>query len=192
MPPRVKRTKEEIVDAAFDLVRENGMAALSARSLARALGTSTGPIFTAFTSIEEIQNEVLHRAKDWYARYIQEGLKQIPAFKGAGMAYIRFAKDEPELFRLLFMAGDGTENATHFLPSNDDNAPFVLEAVEDGYGLMPENAKNLYNHMSIYAFGLAALFAQRIYRFTMDDISRMMTEMFTALKEKEEKDHAEN
>ena len=108
MPPRVKRTKEEIVDAAFDLVRENGMAALSARSLARALGTSTGPIFTAFTSIEEIQNEVLHRAKDWYARYIQEGLKQIPAFKGAGMAYIRFAKDEPELFRLLFMAGDGT------------------------------------------------------------------------------------
>ena len=68
----------------------------------------------------------------------------------------------------------------------------MLEAVEDGYGLMPENAKNLYNHMSIYAFGLAALFAQRIYRFTMDDISRMMTEMFTALKEKEEKDHAEN
>ena len=63
MPPKARYTKEQIVDAAYELVRRNGKGYLSARSLAAELGTSTAPIFTAFSSIEELQYAVTERAK---------------------------------------------------------------------------------------------------------------------------------
>lgn len=97
------------------------------------------------------------------------------------MKYIQFAKEEPELFKLLFITGDAKEHFTHFLPAYDENAPLILETIENSYDINTEKAKKLYSHMSVYAYGFAALYAQKMNIFTMDDISRMMTEMFTAL-----------
>lgn len=181
MPPKAKCSKEQIVDAAFHIVQENGMNCLSARNLAKALGISTAPIFTLFNTIEDVEREVINRAKERYAGYIREGLKQIPPFKGVGMKYIEFAKDEPELFKLLFMSGSDEVTMTHFLPCCDDHSPAVLETIEKSYGVDDEKARHLYNHMSVYAHGFAALYAQRIYVFTMQDISQMLTEVFMAM-----------
>lgn len=194
MPPKAKYTRDQIIDAAFGIVREKGRDALSARSLARALNSSTGLIFASFSSIEEVQREVVGRAKKLYAEYVMEGLKERIPFKGFGMKYIRFAKDEPELFRMLFMCGDGSDIDSHFLPYNDDNSPVVLETVMKNFKLSESQARRLYNHMSVYAFGLASLFVQRIYMFTMEDISRMISEVFAAIITEEKGDwrNAEN
>lgn len=194
MPPKAKYTRDQIIDAAFGIVREKGRDALSARSLARALNSSTGLIFASFSSIEEVQREVVDRAKKLYAEYVMEGLKERIPFKGFGMKYIRFAKDEPELFRMLFMCGDGSDIDSHFLPYNDDNSPVVLETVMKNFKLSESQARRLYNHMSVYAFGLASLFVQRIYMFTMEDISRMISEVFAAIITEEKGDwrNAEN
>lgn len=183
MPPKSKCTKEQIVDAAFEIVRNEGWQALKARKLAEELGTSTAPIFTCFNSIEEIQEEVVKKANSLYGEYIRDGLKQTPPFKGVGMKYIEFAKNEPELFKILNIKKDFT---TNFLPAYDDNSPKVLGVLESKYGMSLETAKKLYNHMSVYAFGFASLYAQRIYLFTMDDISQMMSEIFTAMIKNEQ------
>lgn len=188
MPPKARYTKEEILDVAYSMVKKHGMQILSARSLAAELGTSTAPIFTAFQSIEEIQCLVIEKAKELYQeKYINEGLKQTPPFKGAGLKYVQFAKDEPELFKVLFMQSDNLDesNATHFLPSGDENAGAVLGAVQGSYGLEGEDARSLYNHLSVYTHGLAVLYAQHRCVFTMEDVSRMLSEIFIALtKEK--------
>lgn len=181
MPPKAKFTREQIIDGAFGIVREAGMDALTARSLAKRLGTSTAPIFTVFESLEAVQNEVIRRAKELYAEYLQAGLRQTPPFKGAGLQFIRFAREEPELFRLLCMTGNGAQELTHFLPEHDDNAPAVLDAVMRGHGLNEEKARKLYNHLSVYTYGIAVLFAQKCCMFSMEDIDRMLTEVFTAL-----------
>lgn len=182
MPPKAKCTKEQIIVTAFDMVRESGMSVLTARSLAKKLGTSTAPIFTLFNTVEEIQNEVISRANALYDEYIRKGLTQTPAFKGAGMKYIEFANDEPELFKLLFLSKNSGVEITHFLPYYDQHAPEILETVEKSCSVDKEKARKIYNHMSVYAFGFASLFAQRIYMFTLEDISRMMTEVFNALE----------
>lgn len=181
MPPKSKFTREQITEAAFQMVRKEGLDCLKARDLARKLGTSTAPIFTAFNSVEEIRDEVVKKANALYGEYVKEGLKQTPAFKGVGMMYIRFAKDEPELFKIL---GINKKSKDNFLPAYDDNSPEVLNVLENKYGMSNEAAKKLYNHMSVYAFGFASLYAQRIYLFTMEDISRMLSEVYTAMTEK--------
>lgn len=181
MPPRAKYTQEQIADAAFRIVREVGMDALTARSLAKELGTSTAPIFTVFASIEAVQNQVVEKAKALYRTYLQAGLCQTPPFKSAGLQFIRFAQEEPELFKLLFMNGDKPVDMTHFMPGNDENALLVLDSVMRSHGLDEENARRLYNHLSVYTYGIAVLYAQKCCMFTMEDVNRMMTDVFTAL-----------
>lgn len=189
MPPKAKYSKEQIIDGAFNIVREKGASSLSARNLAKYLGISTGPIFVAFNSIEEIQESVLAKAKDLYNGYISEGLEETPSFKGAGMKFIQFAKDEPELFKIIFLSENKSKDEfTHFLPQNDDNYPIIQDAIEKSYGMSPEEARNLYNHMSVYAYGFASLYMQKIYTYTMEDISRMMTEVFSAIIKAGKKD----
>ena len=51
MPPKFKFTKDEIVSAAFGIVREGGEDALTAREVAKRLGSSTSPIFTVFSEL---------------------------------------------------------------------------------------------------------------------------------------------
>lgn len=181
MPPKPKYTREEIIETALNIVREKGKDALSARSLAKALGTSSAPIFTAFENMEEVQDEVIKSAKAIYAQYVKDGLNNTPAFKGAGMQYILFAKNEPELFQLLFMSKTDEPDLSHFMPNTDENAPIILSAVESNYKLNEKQARNIYNHMAVYTYGIAVLFAKKICMFSMEEISGMLTEVFTAL-----------
>lgn len=57
MPPKCKFTKEEIIQAAFEMVRTEGFSELTARALGGRLGSSPKPIFSIFTSMEEVQEE---------------------------------------------------------------------------------------------------------------------------------------
>ena len=181
MPPKAKYTKEQITDVAYEMVRKYGEEILSARNLAAELGTSTAPIFTAFASVEEIRRAVAERAYRLYGNYLREGLRQTPPFKGTGLKYIQFAKDEPQLFKLLFMRSDETEDVSHYFPSKDENEPLVRGALEESHGMSEEKARKLYNHLSVYAHGLAVLYAQGRCVFTDEDVNRMLSEVFLAL-----------
>ena len=141
MPPKVKFTKERIASVAFDMVRKHGSEFLSARSLAAELGASTAPIFTAFQSIEEVQQAVISKAKELYNSYINKAFSAELPFKETGMQYIRFAADEPELFKLLFMRAAENERISHFFPAGEalnvhnDQIPFsVFGQVYRGLG----------------------------------------------------------
>jgi len=182
MPPKAKYTREAIADAAYEMVRRQGGDKLTARSLAGGLGISTAPLFTAFHSIEEIQQEVLQRAMDAYTAYLDRGLRCPLPFKGAGVEYIRFAKEEPHLFQLLFMRGESTTPMTHYMPADFPYEGTVRQAVEHTHGVDEWQAKHLYNHLAVYAHGLAVLFARGQCVFTMEDAERMLSEVFTALK----------
>ena len=185
MPPRVRFSREQIIESAYQLVRENGIEALSARALAARLGVSTAPLFTAFASIEDIEHEVINKAAQLYDSYMEEGLNCDVPFKGAGLKYVEFAKDDPELFKLLFMRGDTTPKDTHYFPAGFVYEENIVKMVSAKYGISEDRVRWLYNHLSVYTHGLAVLFAQGQSVFTMDDISRMISEVYMALREKE-------
>ena len=105
MPPKCRFTREQIIQVALELTAEKGIGALTARSLAQRLGSSAKPIFGLFTNMEEVQQEVLKAADQRYQAYLQEDMSagQYPPYKASGMAYIRFAREQRELFKLLFM-----------------------------------------------------------------------------------------
>lgn len=178
MPAKNRFTKEQIIDAALSLVREKGSSALSARTLAKRLGASPQPIFSYFDSMESLREAVVDAAKEIYAERVKVGLSQTPAFKGAGEQYILFAKEEPELFQLLFMSENDPRCIPGFMPAMDDNSPDILSSLKMGYALEDGEAKKIYNHLAIYSHGIATLSLRNTCSFTREEISEMLSEVF--------------
>lgn len=103
MAPKNKFTKEEMVAAALRVVRARGLDGLTAKTIADELGTSTRPIFTGFGSMDDVRQAVYAAAVAVYDSYTRRGLQEKIPFLGIGKQYVRFAREEPELYRLLFL-----------------------------------------------------------------------------------------
>ncbi|MCH5163832.1 MAG: TetR/AcrR family transcriptional regulator [Clostridiales bacterium] len=181
MPPKAKFTREQILNESLLIVRESGIESLTARTLAKRLGSSACPIFTVFDNMEEVITETKQLAKAEYAKYIQKGLCQEIPFKGVGTQYIMFAKNEPKLFQLLFMTEADIGSVDQFLPTIDDNYSLILNSVRVPYGLNEVDAKYLYTHLTIYTHGIATLIARKVVAFTDEDVDRMLSEVFVGL-----------
>ena len=178
MPPKAKFTREEIIDAAFEMVRRDGFEILTARSLGAKLGSSARPIFTVFKSMDEVQEEVLRKAKRLYESYEDEEMSGANAFKGSGTGYIRFAADEPKLFQFLFMKEKGEiPSPEKILEQIDDYSEKILNVVEKQYGLGREAAARVYLHLWLYSHGIAVAIATKICAFTQEQISEMLSEV---------------
>lgn len=182
MPPKAKFTKEEIIAAALKITREQGIGAVTARELGARLGSSARPVFTVFSSMEEVAEEVVRAAKVCYKKYIDRGLAEEVPFKGVGMQYIRFAKEETELFKLLFMTGkENMPESFEVMPAVDDNYKRILKSVRESYHLTEERAERIYRHLWIYTHGIAVLFASGVCSFSEDEIDDLISEIFLGL-----------
>ena len=178
MPPKAKFSREEIIDAAINIVREDGFDALTSRALGKILGSSARPIFTVFQNMEEVQQEVIITAKKKYREYISKGLSQDLAFKGVGMEYILFSINEPKLFQLLFMTEQSQiPDLTGVLPLIDDSYEQILRSIQSGYGIDKSSAEILYRHLWIYTHGIATLCATNMCRFTNEEVSSMIRQV---------------
>ena len=186
MQPKAKFTKEEIIEAALDIVREEGFEALTARALGTKLGSSARPIFTVFQSMDEVQQEVMKAARALYDSYIAQALSgeraYEHAFKSVGTQYILFACREPKLFQLLFMKEkDNPPDFAGVLPLIDENYELILGSVRDDYKISDVLALRLYKHLWVYTHGIASLCATGMCRFSGEEISEMVTDVFSSL-----------
>lgn len=181
MPPKAKFTREEIIEAAFQMARAKGIDRITARELGKKLQSSARPIFTVFENMEEVRSEVIVRAKEVYGSYVAEGLRQDLAFKGVGMAYIRFSMEEPMLFRLLFMSAvPGKSGVETILPQIDASYEDILQSVQK-YVDSREAADMIYQHLWTYTHGIATMCATGLCSYTTEQIGERLTQIFVAL-----------
>ncbi len=182
MPPKAKFTKEEIVDAAFHIVKTDGFEALTSRALGTRLGSSARPIFTVFQSMDEVQQAVIEAAKALYKGYVDQGLMWEHPFKGVGTQYILFSIQEPKLFQLLFMTEQPQiPDFSGVLPLIEESYEEILLSIQNDYGISRHLAEKLYHHLWIYTHGIATLCATKMCRFTGEEISSMITEVCTSI-----------
>ena len=186
MPPKAKFTKEEIINAGLEILRNKDLESVTAREIGKYLKSSARPIFTVFTNMGEVIEGIEVRAREIYTTYVQEGLKQDLAFKGVGQAYITFAIKEPKLFQLLFMKKQEQDiGVNKILPEIDDNYQDIVNSITNNYPVKEEDAVALYRHLWIYSHGIATLCATSMCKFTGEEIGNMLTEVFvTLLKER--------
>lgn len=182
MPPKPKFTREEIIAAALELVSEKGISALTSRNLGVRLGSSARPIFTVFTSMEEVQEAVREAALKRFESYAEKAVQYAPVFKQVGMQMILFAKEEPMLFQLCYMTD--RHNAQTFEDIYlylGDVAYICVNVIQRDYGLCEKDAKALFEHVWIHTFGIGALCATGMCDFSEEQIIEMLGHDFVAM-----------
>ena len=182
MPPKPKFTKDEIVQAALEVVSQEGVEALTAKELGDALGSSARPIFTVFRSMKEVQDEVRAAAMRRFERFAAQTLPDMPLFKQVGMQMVLFGAKEPKLYQLLFMQ----EN--HNAASFDDvfgalgpTAETCIQSLRNAHGLTEAESRLLFETVWIYTFGIGALCATGTCRFSEQRLGEMLSTEFQAM-----------
>jgi hypothetical protein len=144
-------TRELVGREALDLVRERGWSALSARSVAFRLGSSVGPIYSAFGSMRELEAYVLDGAALVFDRCIANAGTG-KGFLDMGIGMASFARDESLLYRALVeeavSSGRLEAYKAELLSRFLGDASFVFIAAE--------RRKRIFERMWLFSLGLAA------------------------------------
>lgn len=156
MPAAKKISKEAIIDAAVDVLREGGFSAINARSVAKKLGCSTQPIYLSFKNMSELKNALTERAIAMHTQRVRSSLQ---AHEGAdsryssyGMGFVKFAAEEKQLFRWLYLEGEQYGSY-----QNDVLLAEVLAVIVDEFGYSEEVAHRFHQDMIYFSYGLAIL-----------------------------------
>ena len=180
MPPKFKFTREQIVAAALEVTRKNGITGLTARGLAAELGSSAKPIFGLFQNMEEVQREVVSAANTLYQSYIKKGMadSKFPLYKASGIAYIQFAKEEKELFKLLFMR-DRTDEK---IEENREEIRPILDLIMKNLGIDENEAYFFHLELWLYVHGIATMIATNYLEWDIEFIDKALTDAYQGLK----------
>ena len=180
MPPAVKYQKEEIVRAALDVARKKGIDAVTAREVAGELGMSVGPIFTWFETMDQLKAEVHALAMKHYREYIERGLASPIPFQGIWRQYLRFAGEEPEMYRLLFLTrpcgtDGGAVEALHY------SQELARESLMRTYRMDAHTADCYFRDLWLSAFSFATLNVTGNCPYTEEEILAVGTEISLAV-----------
>ena len=174
MPPVRKITKEDIIKASLEILKEESIENLNARTLASYLKCSVQPIFYNFKNMEELKNVVYEKIYTLYQSYMKEGASEKNSYQGMGLAYIKFAKDYPNYFKLIF------SNKTDLTPEtfiiNDSIENHVIEEGMKLTGFTYEEQRKFHLKVWIFTHGLATLVAANTIRFSDQEIKKILKE----------------
>lgn len=180
MPPKVKFSKDEIIKAAVEIVRSKGIEAVTARDVGAELGTTAKPIYTAFSSINELKAEIVTKAQELFQSYRESEISkhQYPEYKAIGIAYIRFAAQEKNLFKLLFMRNRSLEAA---LENDDSDYNGAVSVLSKQTGLSGDEANRFHTEMWIFTHGVATMIATSYIDWDFESIGDMLTDIYNGL-----------
>ena len=181
MPTKIRISKDMILDAAFEIVRKDGMEKLSNRELANKLSCSIRPIYYQFENVEEMQKELYIKIEQYFYEFLLDNMVEgIPQYKQIGINYIRFAKREKQLFQTLFMNSTGlTPDA--FVSKDGEDYKEIEKLIKISTNLKEEEIKDFHTKMWIFCHGIATLVASGTVKLTDSQIQNLLSYEFQAL-----------
>ena len=186
MAPKNKFTREEMVAAAVQVVRKNGAASLTAKSLAGELGTSTQPVFTCFGTMDTAKAEVYAAAGRLFDDYLAESMKEEVSFFRFGMQYIRFVQEEPELYRLLFLIRPDDLGSGAFATMRHMQE-IVRPSLVETYHISEQEADRYFRDLWLVVHSLSTLIVTGECPYSDREIGQILTgfsvSIFKAIKE---------
>ena len=182
MPAKKQVTKDRILNAALKLLREQGYEAVNIKQLAKELGCSTQPVYLSFSGMEELRGELTPLAVAEFERYMKAGSEDGVVCL-YGMRYISFAKEEPRLFRFLFMRPNAFSEIRQALLAMIQRS---IEKLMAAYRIGHEEADTLHDQLWVHAHGIASMVATDFCDWDMEKVEQMLAACKRAFTEKYE------
>ena len=180
MPAVRKASREQIIDAAVAVLRDDGFSAINARSVAKKLGCSTQPIYFSFKNMDELKAALTERAIELHTQRVRDSLRAHEGndsrYSSYGMGFVRFAAEEKQLFRWLYLEG-------HQLGpyQNDVLLPEIIAVIVEEFGYSEEVARRFHQDMTYFTYGLAILANTGHLHLTEPELREAFRREFRAL-----------
>ena len=191
MPPKTRITKDMIINAAVEVVKQRGYEKINARTVSEQLHCSTQPVMYHFSTIDAMKRAAYARVDQMHTEYMMTVSPQCDPLLGIGLNYIRFAVEEPQLFRFLFQSGYVQENTLLEMIDSEELIP-VLAAMQEGAGLSMEKTKQIFLTVALFAHGYASIIANNGLKYdeklVAEHLERAWDGAFLAAMQ-EEKEH---
>lgn len=178
MPAKVKVTREMIVEAAFEIACETGAENINARTVSQKLSCSTQPVMYHFATIGELKKAVYAKADCFHSEYLmniecpKEGV-----MLGIGLNYIRFAMEEPHLFRFLFQSDFFAGTTLSEMIDAEELAP-VISAMQEATGRSAEQVKEIFLTVFLFAHGYASIIANNSLEYDEELIKMHLGQVY--------------
>ncbi len=166
MPPKVRITKEQIIDKAFEILKAEGFSSISARRLSKELNCSTQPIYYIFENMEDLKKGLYRKGCAYFEQRVMELKdKSRPEldFLEVGVAYIKGAKLEHNIFHFICMENNYTMKGVSELVS--------------GVPLMKAQAE-IFLNVWLYAHGIASIIANNDVVFNEEEIRKLLKKAY--------------
>ena len=178
MPAKKQVTREKILAAGLELLREGGPQALNVKGLARRLGCSTQPIYLSFAGMDALRMELTRVCVDFFGEQLRADGGEPELF---GLPYLRFALWERGVFAFLFLR----ENA--YAQLRDALRPMMEASISRlmaQYGIGHEEAHHFHDQLWMHAHGIASTMATGFCQWDMGKVERMLRECRQYLERK--------
>ncbi len=174
MPPSARITEDIIIRAAIDVTRRSGFESINARTVSAQLHCSTQPVMYHFSTIDNLKRAAYRQADRMHTEFMMRMVPGQDPILSIGMNYIRFAVEEPQLFRLLFQSGYAEENSLLEMVDSEELLP-VLHVMCESSGLDMEKTKQVFLTVALFAHGYASIIANNHLTFDETLIAEHLT-----------------
>lgn len=178
MPPKTRISRDMIVNAALSVVRESGFENVNARTVSRRLHCSTQPVMYHFATIDELKRAAYARADQLHSEYIMNTPPGQDPILGIGLQYVRYAVEEPQLFRFLFQSGYAAENNLPDMIDSEELKP-VLAVMQAGLGMDAARTRAVFLTVALFAHGYASIIANNSLEYDEELISEHLERAWT-------------
>jgi AcrR family transcriptional regulator len=179
MPAKKQITKEMILSAGLELLCEGGIEAVNVKALAVRLNCSTQPIYLSFPGMDDLRSELTTKAVKFLTQQLESYDPQMVDL--FGMSYIRFAMEEKELFRYLFMRSNALSEI------RDALAPLMERSISQlmaQYHISHADADYLHDQLWMHTHGIASMIATDFCVWDTDKIAGMLANCKACFTEK--------
>lgn len=173
MPPIKKFEKEDIINVAYEIVRQEGFSGLNARKIAKKLKCSVQPIFHNFETMEELDRVVFDRIYSKYQDVMKQATDEEQSYLAKGIAYVKFAREYPEFYKIIFMQ-ERDMTLEEFTQADKDVGENVMKSIIKKFDVSAKDLKEFHTKIWIFTHGLACLVATKTIQFTDEEIKQLL------------------
>lgn len=167
--PKQRITKEMVVNAAFEIARNDGMEQVMVKSIAEKIGCSVQPIYSYCENMDGLRRDVTAKICAFIRDYVSAHIDRDDFFAGTGRAYIQLAKEEPHLFKAFIF-----HQRNHIASLNDlyqsETNPQMAEVIAEKLHISVPQARKLHLNMLIYTIGIGTIFSVTTPGISIEEI----------------------
>ena len=174
-------TKEDIIQAAFAILQEEGIEQVTARKLAARAKCSTQPIFRVYSNMEKLTEELYGKAcgyfEDFYSNFPRI---TVTPFVNLGQAYIKFAGEHKNIFKFVFLSPERFGRSMYELINGDRGN--VSREIQAATSQGCSNASELFMKIWIFIHGAACMSLTGDYDLSEEETMQMLKDAYQSFK----------